>query len=270
METFRIDNDQELVLENGNWILHKSGVPVTGIPKSIYKYYSLNNYNIDALKKRYFYLSNPKDFNDPFDCSFNLIIEQQKAFVSGFPAPSLNDVANKGISCFSTNGLDPLMWGHYTGAYHGFVIEFQTDLQIIRVPELIREKLMRVIYSQNPNPVSEKSPFANQFQLVVKLAHWSYENEWRLIVDKNDNSMDKLHYDASSIKSFSFGYQMSDSGKTDEHYQLRDSLMQVILENYSSVPKFTVGPAATELKLKRLPLYEAAVEDFDDFKIVLK
>jgi len=33
---------------------------------------------LDALKNNYVYLSNPKDFNDPFDCNRNLIIEKQK------------------------------------------------------------------------------------------------------------------------------------------------------------------------------------------------
>ncbi|MFK8037486.1 MAG: DUF2971 domain-containing protein [Crocinitomicaceae bacterium] len=269
MKEFKIDIDQKLVLENGNWILHKKGVPDVDVPTSIFKYYALNEYNIDALRNSYFFLSNPKDFNDPFDCNYNLILEQQKEFITGFPSPSLNDVANKGICCFSTKGLDPLMWGHYTGSYYGFVVEYETNLEIVRTPKMIRQKLMKVIYSKDPKSVSENSPFANQYQLLIKLAHWQYENEWRLIVDKKDNSMNKIHFEDKSIKSISFGYQMMSAGKSDDQI-LSESLMQLIREKYADVPKFIVGPAAKELKLKKLPLIEQKAEDYDGFRIILK
>lgn len=260
METFKIDNEQELILDNGQWVLHKNGVPLNGIPKSIYKYYSLHDYNIDALEKCYFYLTNPKDFNDPFDCSRNLIMEQQKEFIDGLPIPALNNKINKGICCFSTNGLNPLMWGHYTDSYNGFVVEYDIDLKIVSVPEMKSEKLMRVIYSDNPNPVSEKSPFANMYQLVVKLAPWEYENEWRLIVDKQDTSMMKVHFDPKAIKSFSFGYKAPMSGK----------LMNLIREKYPDVSKFIVGPDATKLKLKKIRLLEGKAGDLKNIKLVLK
>ena len=78
MDTFRIDDKQELTLINGRWVLHKNGVAQNTIPNSLYKYYPLTEYSLDALEKAYFYLNNPKDFNDPFDCNYNLITENQR------------------------------------------------------------------------------------------------------------------------------------------------------------------------------------------------
>jgi len=268
MENFQIDENQELILEDGKWILHVNGVPQVGIPKSIFKYYSLNKNNLDAIQNNYFFLSNPKDFNDPFDCNYNLIKEQQKDFIDGFPPPSLNDIANKGITSFSTNGMHPLLWGHYTGSFNGFVVEYKTEIQIIRLPGIIKEKLMRIIYSKSPNPVSENSPFANQYQLIIKLDHWSYENEWRLIVDKNDYSLNKIQYDPSSVKSISFGYQMSLLGKSKEHYELRDELMRIFRNKYPNIPKYIVGPDAIKLELKKVQLYEA--NGTENINIILK
>lgn len=268
METFKIDENQELVLEEGNYILYKNGVAVRGAPKSIYKYYALNDKNIDALKNSYFFLSNPKDFNDPFDCNFNLITEQQKDFINGFPTPILNDVINKGISCFSTHGMHPLMWGHYARAFQGFVLEFNPQLDIVRTQGMISQKFLRVIYSKNPNSISFDSTFSNQYQLIVKLDHWSYENEWRLIVDKKDLSLNKIHYTPGSIKSISFGYQMHDFNKGEDHNKLREKLMAVLKNKFPNIPQFIVGPDSKKLELKRLPLYE--INHIQDFKIVLK
>lgn len=268
MESFTIDENQELILEDGKYILYKNGVAVRGAPKSIYKYYSLNEKNIDALENSYFFLSNPKDFNDPFDCNFNLITEKQNDFIDGFPAPILNDVINKGISCFSTHGMHPLMWGHYAKAFQGFVLEFNPHLDIVKSDEMNSQNFLRVIYSKSPNSISSASTFSNIYQLIVKLDHWSYENEWRLIVDKKNLTMNKIHYAAGSIKSISFGYQMHDFNKGEGHNKLREKLIAVLKNKFPNTPQFIVGPDAKRLELKRLPLYE--VKDIQDLKIVLK
>lgn len=43
------------------------------VPDSLYKFYSLSSYNLDALKKNYLYASHPHEINDKFDCFKNLI-----------------------------------------------------------------------------------------------------------------------------------------------------------------------------------------------------
>ena len=109
MNHFKIDNEQEFKEEQGVWIHHKYGVPITDIPNRIFKYYSMTEYNLDAIKNGYFYLSNPKEFNDPFDCSVNFIIENRKDFIDCDYIPSLNNDENVGICCFTEN-VSRFLW----------------------------------------------------------------------------------------------------------------------------------------------------------------
>jgi hypothetical protein len=39
----------------------------------VYKYSGWNDYTKDALEKRYFWFSKPKNFNDPFDSNMNIL-----------------------------------------------------------------------------------------------------------------------------------------------------------------------------------------------------
>ena len=76
MKKFKIDSNTEVIYENNDWIVVENGVPQISTPKYLYKYFSLNVFSLDCLENDYIYLSNPKDFNDPFDCNRNLIAEK--------------------------------------------------------------------------------------------------------------------------------------------------------------------------------------------------
>ncbi|MBL7917221.1 MAG: hypothetical protein JNM96_02415, partial [Bacteroidia bacterium] len=56
---FQIDNEHLLINKDGIWTLFTNGVERSGQPLFFYKYYSLDEFNIDALRNCYFYLSNP-------------------------------------------------------------------------------------------------------------------------------------------------------------------------------------------------------------------
>ncbi len=126
MNTFKIDDRHILKLEGDSWTVYTDGVAQLELPEFIYKYYSLKKEHLDALKDGYFQINNPKNFNDPFDCCNNLIIEKQNDPVDGRPTPPINDVPNIGVTCFSTHELNPLMWGHYSRSYIGFVVKLYT------------------------------------------------------------------------------------------------------------------------------------------------
>jgi hypothetical protein len=258
MKAFKIDESQELFPDKEDinlWILHINGVPQYQTPTSLFKYYSLSRYNLEAIRDSYLYLNNPSEFNDPFDCTFNLIEEKQIRPVDGHYVPSQNNVGNKGICCFSTVEDSPLMWPHYTNSYKGFAIRFKPDFGIHLDSRMENHRLMRVIYSQNPNKVSEKMPFANSYQLGVKLEHWSYEHEWRLIVDKKDNSFRRLRYPKDNVMEFIFGYRFFELMDKEE-IDLRDELLEIIREKFPDVPKYKMGPDFESLSLKKMPLFE--------------
>ena len=93
-----------------------------------------------------------------------------------------------GTVSFTTHHLDPLMWSHYTTDGSGFVIGYN-------VKELSKLNgtmgcLREVVYSGQPPPIMGPivlvSPNSNLPKLLsCKSGHWSYESEWRLIVELN-------------------------------------------------------------------------------------
>ena len=270
MKEFIIDNQHSLFYDNNEWTLYTNGVAQIGFPRHFYKYYALNSNNIDALKNGYFYLNNPKNFNDPFDCCRNLIIEKQKKSVDGLPSELINDIKDLGITCFSTDGLNPLMWGHYVNSYCGFVLKFKQELEIVRTSEMLTEKLTSVIYSNNPNPASEKNIFSEDYQSIVKLKHWEYENEWRLIVKKRDHNLNKVYFSKKSIEEIMIGFNTYHNFNNPDVKREYDNLMEVINENYPNVKLFIVGPHEKEFKLTKIPLRFASLDDIPNMRIVLK
>ena len=49
-----------------------------GIPESVFKYFNLEKHNFDSLREKYLYFSKYSNFNDPFDCSLDLISFSKK------------------------------------------------------------------------------------------------------------------------------------------------------------------------------------------------
>jgi len=263
MEKFRIDKDQELILKNGVLNLISKENISSEIPKSLFKYYSLNENNINALEDNYFYLSNPKDFNDPLDCNQNLIIEKQKKLTDWEYAPLLNNNDNKGITSFSENGLNPLMWGHYTNSYTGFAVRFKSDEILPDISEIKSKKLLKVIYSKNPNSITSKSSIAELYQFLIKLDDWKYEKEWRLIVDKLDTQLNKHSYNSNSIEEIYIGYNMTRLTNENEII-LRKQFQKLIKQKHPEIPLYSIGPDQTKLSLKKMKLKFATVEDLKE------
>ena len=95
-----------------------------------------------------------------------------------------------GIVSFTTHPRHPLMWSHYTTDGSGFVIGYN----VAELSKLTGSKgcLRSVTYGDKPTPITGPivlvSPESNlPIFLSMKSDHWSYENEWRLIVELNSN-----------------------------------------------------------------------------------
>ena len=91
-----------------------------------------------------------------------------------------------GIVSLTINPFHPLMWSHYTTDGSGFVIGYD----IAKLSQLAGPKggLRKVVYRDKPaliiGPIVLSSPESNLLALLsMKSDHWSYEDEWRLIVE---------------------------------------------------------------------------------------
>ena len=88
-----------------------------------------------------------------------------------------------GIVSFTTNPYHPLMWSHYTTDASGFVIGYDVAT-LSGLPGWLR----KVDYHDRPIPLPGLgvlvSPESNLPILLSKKSdNWSYEDEWRLIVE---------------------------------------------------------------------------------------
>ena len=94
-----------------------------------------------------------------------------------------------GIVSFSTDPTHPLMWSHYTTDGSGFAIGYdKAELaKLVGVDGDLREVQYQVHLPLITGPIVLGSPRSNLLiSLSVKSDHWSYENEWRLIVPMNE------------------------------------------------------------------------------------
>ena len=91
-----------------------------------------------------------------------------------------------GVVSFATDPFHPLMWSHYTQDGSGFVIGYDvSDLLSLASQD---DYLRAVRYNDRPphimGPIVLASPESNLPILQSnKSHHWTYEDEWRLIVE---------------------------------------------------------------------------------------
>ena len=91
-----------------------------------------------------------------------------------------------GIVSFTTNPFHTLMWSNYTTDGSGFVIGY--DMDVLGTIAGQEGYLRRVNYLDQLPPFIGPAAFAYPesnlpIMLSMKRGHWSYEDEWRLIVE---------------------------------------------------------------------------------------
>ena len=94
-----------------------------------------------------------------------------------------------GIVSLTTDPRHPLMWSHYTLDGSGFVVGY--DVERLRVLSAQEESLRLVRYIDEMVAIEsyellEYPKGALNPLMSLKSEHWSYEEEWRLIVELND------------------------------------------------------------------------------------
>lgn len=151
-----------------------------------YKYVPFNEGSLAIIKDGTMKFTNPKDFNDPFDCYPELDIKATSEFVKKTITPGEknkvdNIIKNKkgnlspakkllerqkylnqpkytpeeyfekfnnvGICCLSRNPLNLLMWAHYASEHKGFVVEFSIPVRTGNELTEFRKSINKAILS---------------------------------------------------------------------------------------------------------------------------
>lgn len=219
------------------------------IPPYLYKYYSLESYNIDAVINNYFYASHPRELNDPFD-SFQYLLDYdnlnladyKKILIAIMPEETIDYLyannrkallyeyskyfhailyAGMGIVSMTTHGENRNMWNYYS-KYNGFTISVNTSL----LPDSFC----------GPFPLNYKDKFEKLsisqvdprlcilYQTNVKSKKWVDEDEWRYLIPSNQllkipgvdmpNSRNrKFNYDKNAIVEITLGFYFIDESE---------------------------------------------------------
>ena len=235
-----------------------------GIPESFNKYYYPSKYSIDALNNSQFYFSHPYQFNDLTDSnplSFNYENLQFKDFAPFFNEKlNVDEIKNLyrqdketgfqyfrmlffslwtqkiGVLCLTTNEMHNLMWGHYS-TDSGFKIKYNAKklIESINIKNSMDCMLFPINYIKEKLQV-DTNKYGFHLPLLLdfstKVHDWEYENEWRVVMTKNDmnvpNSLitpwqkdyngrdDRLvEYDIESIEEIVLGMNFFNGNNTE-------------------------------------------------------
>lgn len=214
-------------------------------PEKLYKFYDTNLLSLASLHENYFWLSKPNDFNDPFDCNINLIEFENKDEIQDLI--SENRIANIGVTCFTEEINEPLMWAHYANNYYGFVLEL--DAEHIRVNLYNRERkksLNPVLYFDKFIKVKNTDEFAMEYYLTAKSDRWNYEKEWRILAEVDDDiEYDRIaFYEPITIKAIYIGHRLF-----DENESVFNLIESIFASKYPDKPIYIVYPYPDKLEL---------------------
>lgn len=193
-------------------------------PESLYKYYGISKYSVDALIKGYFYASHPFELNDSLDSSLFLLGSSKKLdfelyqkffgnvfnsndklvefynndnkdvgpFGQGYLFHMWPVISDKfGVISMTTEDKNDLMWPHYTQE-KGIQIKFNTNALESSLKENMSNGECYGVYPMNysdkltPIDVSDFKTLHVPFLYMtnVKSKSWKYEDEWRFIISK--------------------------------------------------------------------------------------
>lgn len=247
MKEFDLDDEYKMIFNDstGVYDYYKNGELLSKSAEKLFKYYSLNINNIDALLNNYFHLSNPATFNDPFDCNVNLVSDIDEKFTN-IETVKRNNIENIGITSFSETINNHLMWAHYTNNYNGFAIEFKgTEVTVNKVKDRFEKfALTKVFYTKEMRRIKKDYPFAMHYVLATKMKHWEYEKEWRIICQLKKDDDRVLYYYPEKVKAIYFGHRLIDESKSA--YRL---LLEICEIRFPRTPIYVVYPHPTDIKL---------------------
>jgi hypothetical protein len=174
-----------------------------GIPESVFKYFSPNEYSLKGLEHGYLYHNHFANFNDPFDCNINLIdfnvgTKEYLGTMSEFQ-DRLNRI---GICCFAGTNDSTLMWSHYADNHSGFCLEFKTN----KSPRGINP--LNVVYK---NGFIQASYHKHKEDAITHLLYsksicWKYEGELRSIITNVKSESNRcVAYDRDELLSVYLG-----------------------------------------------------------------
>lgn len=234
IEVNKVKYSTKVDLENQTFIFTVDNSQKTGKPESLYKYYPLNNFSVDAVVNHYLFSPHPSYLNDKYDCSGELIdysnltlehfinrLVKELGLFSETRVRQLYETDKKwilerafadfnliilfmkfGIISLTEDPKNILMWAYYA-QNSGFTIKLKTSLLpkdfFGPYPINYCEKLEKIDFAKYD------SSLCVLYQSNAKQNLWDLENEWRYLTYNKDGKYHPI-YSGADIKTRKFFY----------------------------------------------------------------
>lgn len=145
-------------------------------------HFSKAKYAVQNVQKSRLKVSLFGDMNDPFELlAANVQRKRDRRALMDWVEQKASQT---GIICLSKSWRDPVMWSHYADRYRGIVLGFEVDER--RIKKVQYEKGRLNIQLQATSGTRRPSPDDEQRLLTTKFSRWSYEKEYRILVDLHE------------------------------------------------------------------------------------
>lgn len=225
-------------------------------PSLLFKYMSKLHAQ-SFLEGRQLHFKSPTAFNDPFDCRPRIVtpktrvarerlLKRDRARIRGsgddetadeslrsflrMKPDELKDAALEswrsnvslyGVTCFSEDPLNHLMWAHYADCHRGICIAVRAG----RLPLALNLLMLKMFYEDERAPFHFPRGNADRATdtlsiLNTKSTHWAYEREWRCMMHGGADQCITLPHDA--VDHVILGAEISPEVEDQVHGWLRD------------------------------------------------
>jgi hypothetical protein len=151
-----------------------------------YKFQKINKLTLHNLTNQKNWISDPYDFNDPFEFSFydRLLIENEKFRYLNFEEKKQAEmfkieISKFGVICYSTNWYNILLWSHYADNHKGMCLVFEVSEENIN-------NLHKINYQNNFPEINYLDNLNTREEIIkivtTKSIEWEYESEYREIL----------------------------------------------------------------------------------------
>lgn len=159
-----------------------------------------------------------------------------------------HELNRHGISCFSLNPNESLMWAHYANKHNGLCLVYDKEELLNSLRDFDSSfDSAKVNYRSRPTlTLYEKNghiEFTSDTPVVVtKNSNWKYEKEFRIFFKPAKNDFfhgQAIFIDHSALKEVIYGYQVSQEDenavseilRNDPHYNVDESIANIDFEN---------------------------------------
>jgi len=252
----------------------------------LYKYMNIE-IGIKALQDHTLAFTQPLAFNDPYDCTTKFIefdnlpenyreylvkqyfghldlAVQNEKLAAMYKTPDefltktlstqgmANEIKNRGVTCFSKNFNNLLMWAHYAASHTGICIGFNLEKLYLNISELSSEKMMvQVDYQEtftSLNYYRHKRESIIRW-LKTKAKIWSYEEEIRIIMNHLDFKGDTKFIQSIDKGCFHVVYLGTRITKENE-----TTVIELCQKHYPEINLYKITPEDHSFDLSVRPL----------------